>query len=100
MYQGITQILFSLFAAVYLCPDINAVCADGSCFSGVPPVWLCALNLRGFWSHAPFPSEKCVLTPDGASSTVNYCGESQMSSCLGSFARPLLKLLPITCSDA
>lgn len=54
----------------------------------------------GFWRCAPVPWQKCILTPDGVSLTVNYCSESLMSSRLRNFVQPLLKLFPITCSDA
>lgn len=101
MYQGIMQILFSLFAVVYLCPNINVVPNDKLCFLRVPPVCVCVeLLWWSFWRRAPLPSEKCILTPDGVSLTVNYHGESLMSSCLRNFVGPLLKLFPITCSDA
>lgn len=47
MYQGIAQILFSLFAVVYLCPNINAVRNGKLCFLRVPLVYVCVLNCHG-----------------------------------------------------
>lgn len=44
----------------------------------------------GFWRRAPVPWQKCILTPDGVSLTVNYRGESLMSSRLRNFVQPLL----------
>lgn len=49
----------------------------------------------GFWRRAPVLWQKCVLTPDGVSLTLNYRGESLMSSRLRNFVQPLLKLFPL-----